>query len=71
MTEREGAPLSFFRILAPPMPPPPLFQNDYYLNDRDEGRYYSCRILAPPNAPPPSPDATILMTVRGRRHYLL
>ena len=61
MTEREEAPLSFCKILAPPMPPPPTIPkySIYYLNDIDEGRYYFCRDLAPPNAPP-YPDATIL-----------
>ena len=57
MTERERAPLSFCRILAPPPPnAPPDSKILYYLNDRDEGRYYFCRILAPPPPPqcPPS-----------------
>ena len=37
------------------MPPPPHDSKIlYYLNNRDEGRYYLCRILAP------CPDATIL-----------
>ena len=44
------------------MPPPPHDSKIlYYLNDRDEGRYYFCRILAPP--PPLTPQyLTILMT---------
>ena len=54
----------------PPPPPPHDSKILYYLNDRDEGRYYFCRILAPPPMPPTSPDATIyltiLMTERGR-----
>ena len=68
MTEREGAPLSFCRILAPPNAPPPHDSKIlYYLNDRDEGRYYVCRILAPPNAPPPpSPNAIILNYLNDR-----
>ena len=42
----------------------------YYLNDRDEGRYYFCRILAPP--PPLTPQyLTILMTERGRALYFV
>ena len=67
MTEREGAPLSFCRILAPTNAP-----HDskilYYLNDRNEGHYYFCRILVPPppNALPlpltPQYLITILMT---------
>ena len=55
MTERGGVLLSFCRILAPHNA---LLHDSkilYYLNDRDEGRYYFCRILAPP-----SPDVTIL-----------
>ena len=60
VNDREVAPLSFGRILAPP---PPRFQKLYYLNDRDEGRYYFCRILAPPLTPQ---YLTILMTERGR-----
>ena len=76
MTEREGAPLSFCKILAPPPPqcPPHDSKILYYLNDKDEGRYYFCRILAPPNAPSPplTPQyLTILMTERGGRHHLL
>ena len=36
------------------MPPPPHDSKIlYYLNDRDEGRYYYCRILALRSAPPP------------------
>ena len=61
MTEREGAPVSFCRILAPP--PPHDSKILYYLNDRDEGRYYFCRILAPP---PPSPSTTILNYLNDR-----
>ena len=39
--DREVAPLSFCRILAPPNAPPPYHDSKilYYLNDRDEGRY--------------------------------
>ena len=65
--EREGAPLSFSfcRILAPTNAPPHDSKILYYLNDRNEGRYYFCRILAPP-MPHPLPLTpqylTILMT---------
>ena len=56
------------------MPPPHDSKILYYLNDRDEGRYYFCRILAPP--PPNAPSLTlqyltILMIERGGCHYLL
>ena len=71
LNDREGALLSFCRILAPPPPMPPHDSKIlYYLNDRDEGRYYFCRILAPPSPIPPLPLTPqylpILMTERGR-----
>ena len=66
MTKRRGA---IIRILAPPNAPLHDSKILYYLNDRDEGRYYFCRILANPPMPLPpllTPQyLTILLTERG------
>ena len=59
LTDREGAGITFSRILAPTNAPPPSPDATIlnYLNDR-EGAPLSYAGLCPP--PPPSPDATIL-----------
>ena len=77
MTEREGAPLSFCRILAPPPPqctqppPPPRFKNTFTIyNDRDGGRYYFCMILEPNTPPPKSHNPPPFLTIPKYFSYL-
>ena len=67
LTDREGAGITFSRILAPPNVPPPSPDTTIlnYLNDREGGgRHYIMQDFAPPI--PQTPQyLTILMTVRG------
>ena len=73
--DRERGVISFCKILVHPNAPlDSKMLLITFFNNRDEGRYYFCRILAPPMRPPPplTPQyLTILMAVRGGRHYLL
>ena len=62
-----GALLSFVGFWRPQCPYPHDSKIYYYLNDRDEGRYYFCMIPAPPMPPPPSTDATILNHLGSER----
>ena len=55
------------RILAPPMPPPPMTPQylTILMTEREGGAIILCRISAPPS-PPQTPEyLTILMTERG------
>ena len=73
MTEREGAPLSFCRISAPPPPPPPMPPHDskmlnitILMTDMRDAIIF-LRFWRSPMPPPPlTPQyLTILMAVRG------
>ena len=66
LTDREGAVITFSRILAPPpMPPSPDATILNYLNDREGGRHYLMQDFAPPPSSQTPQYLTILMTVRG------